>query len=95
MNFSESFSARAAMTFPREEREVLMNLASSSLTSTELDFLTLSEPARSMSERVEDMYSVLEIFCVTYIVKIVWLRLDSSFIFYLVERVPGCRPCGI
>ena len=53
------------MTFPREEREVLINLASSRRRSTELDFLTLSEPARSMRERVEDMYSVVEIFWVT------------------------------
>lgn len=50
------------MTFPREEREVLMNLASSRRRSAELDFFTLSDPARSIRERVDDMYSVLDIF---------------------------------
>lgn len=61
-NLSELFSASAEMTLPREEREVLMNFASSRRMSTEFVFLTLSEPAKSMRERVEERYSVLEIF---------------------------------
>jgi len=65
MYFSVSFSARAEITFPSDDRELLMNLASSSRMSTELDFLTLSEPARSIRESVEFMYSVEEIFWVT------------------------------
>lgn len=44
------------MTFPNEESEVLMNLAQSRRKSTELDFLTLSLPAKSIKERVDDMY---------------------------------------
>jgi len=44
------------MTFPREDKEVLINLASSRRRSAEFDFLTLSEPARSIRDRVEDMY---------------------------------------
>ena len=62
INFYESFSAKAAITFPNEDNEVLINFASSSLTSTEFDFLTLSDPAKSISESVEDIYSVLDIF---------------------------------
>ena len=50
------------MTLPSEEREVFMNFASSNRKSAELDFLILSEPARSIRERVDEIYSVLEIF---------------------------------
>lgn len=64
-NLSELFYASAEMTFPRELKEVLMNLASSRRRSTELDFLTLSEPAKSIKDKVDDRYSVLDIFCVT------------------------------
>lgn len=39
-NLSELFSAKAEMTFPSEDNEVLINLASSRRTSTEFDFLT-------------------------------------------------------
>ena len=44
------------MTFPNDESEVLINLASSNLKSTELDFLTLSLPARSIKDNVDEMY---------------------------------------
>ena len=53
------------MTFPREDKEVLINFASSSLRSTEFDFLTLSEPAKSIKDKVDETYSVFDIFWVT------------------------------
>lgn len=43
------------MTLPREEREVLMNFASSSRRSAEFDFLILSEPAKSMRDKVDEI----------------------------------------
>ena len=44
------------MTLPKAEREELINFASSNLWSTELDFFTRSEPAKSIRLRVDDMY---------------------------------------
>jgi len=65
MNLSVLFSASEEITLPKAESEELMNLASSRRWSTELDFLILSEPARSIKFKVDDMYSVWEIFCDT------------------------------
>lgn len=69
MNLSESLAANSDMTLPKAESEALMNLASSSLISLhyqhfyiEFVFFTLSEPAKSMSDRVECIYSELDIF---------------------------------
>lgn len=64
-NFSELFSANADITFPREDKDVLINFASSNLRSTEFDFLTLSEPAKSIKDKVDETYSVFDIFWVT------------------------------
>lgn len=71
-----------------------MNLAYSNRFSAELDFLMRSDPARSIRESVDDMYSVGDIFCDTYTVKIVWLLLDSWFILCVYHRLPDCRSCG-
>jgi hypothetical protein len=59
------FSAKAEITLPKEDNEVLINFASSNLRSTEFDFFTLSEPAKSINDRVELIYYVLDIFWVT------------------------------
>ena len=56
------FYASEDMTFPNEDNEELINLASSKRWSTELDFFILYDPAKSIKFKVEDMYSVLDIF---------------------------------
>lgn len=60
---SESFIASSDMTFPNADKEVLMNLAYFKRRSlnnykkyVELVFLTLSEPARSIKDKVEETY---------------------------------------
>lgn len=76
MNLS-SFYASPAMTFPSADNDVLMNLAYYSLRPVEFDFLTLYDPAKSISEKFDERYCDPFIFCVMYIVTIVWLRLDN------------------
>lgn len=71
MNRSESLAESYEMTLPKADNEVLINLASSSLTSIELVFFTLSEPAKSIKERVECIYSFNDIFFAKYIVRMV------------------------
>ncbi len=56
MNFYILFYANPEITLPRALKEVLINLASSSLSSVLLDFLILSEPARSIKDILDDMY---------------------------------------
>lgn len=59
------FSASDEITFPNADNEELINLASSKRWSTEFDFFTLYEPARSIKFNVDDMYYVCDIFCDT------------------------------
>ena len=56
INFYALFSAKAEMTFPKEDKEVFINLASSNLKSAEFDFFTLYEPAKSINDKVELIY---------------------------------------
>lgn len=56
INLYESFIASSEMTLPNADNDVLINLAYYNRKSIELVFLTRSEPAKSMSESVDDMY---------------------------------------
>lgn len=56
MYFYTLFYANPLITLPRADKEVLINLAYYNLKPVLLDFLTLSEPAKSINENVDDIY---------------------------------------
>ena len=56
INLYELFSARPEITLPSADNEVFINLAYYNLMPVELDFFTLSLPAKSIIEKLEDIY---------------------------------------